>query len=84
MKEKVYLRIAKPKSGKCIYRISRNKTLTPIDNGGGKYSPKYYHPTICVGLVIDVDNKLFQEAIAELDLQIKSGEVAADIKVELE
>ncbi len=78
MKEKVYLRIGKTKTG-YKYAIDKKKNHKPFDNG---YYHKTYFPTIVVGLNLEILDTFFDKANAELDLKIKDLEIATEIKIE--
>lgn len=78
MKGKVYLRIAKSKSG-YRYAIDRKKNNKPLNNG---YYRKTYFPTITIALNLDINDKLFEQAQAEIDLKIADAMINSEIKIE--
>ncbi len=80
MREKIYLRIGKTKAG-YKYSADRKKSNKPFDNG---YYSKTYFPTITVALNIEIPDKVFKDALQELNLKIKDAEFATDIKIEEE
>lgn len=80
MKEKIYLRIAKTKSG-YLYKVDKKKNNKAIE------ASNYYstaHPTIILSLNLDIADKLFEEALAELDLKVEEAENATEIKITTE
>jgi hypothetical protein len=79
MKDKVYLKISRTSRGNYKYSIHKKKNYSPMDDGG--HSNKVYFPTILIGLNLEISDKHFKEAIADLDLRIENPEFASDIKV---
>jgi len=79
MKDKVYLKISRTSRGSYKYSIHKKKNYSPMDDGG--YSHRVYFPTILIGLNLEISDKHFKEAIADLDLKIENPEFASDIKV---
>lgn len=80
MKQKIYLRIAKTNSG-YSYKVDKKKNHKPMDDG---YYKKTYFPTIVVGLNLEIPDRFFKEALAELDLKVENLEVASEIEIKEE
>lgn len=77
MRDKVYLRIGKSRSGRFIYKVDKTKKNLPVSTGNNNYLP-----TIIVGLNLDIPDEYFNKATAEIDLKVDKFETATDINVE--
>ena len=77
-KEQVFLRIAKQRKGKLLYKIDRIRNNSALQSSGYKHG---FYPTILIKLNIELPEDIFDKAQAELDLKIKSVEMASEIKI---
>ena len=80
MKDKIYLKIGRTNRGNYKYVVTRKKNFQPLNDLN--WRDKTYFPTVLIGLNIEIPDKFFKEAQAELDIKIEESEICNDIKIE--
>jgi hypothetical protein len=79
VKQTIFLRVAKCKGKRFMFKVDTQKSNKPLLASGYK---EVAHPTICIKLNLTIPDEIFEKAQAELDLKIKEAENCSEIKVE--